>query len=212
MAEESKTEKYLDRYEVVAVALPGAALILFLVYLHPELTGASRLDLKDTSIGALGIFTVAALIAGQFVQGIANIVEEVLNFLADLTGRSPVASLPPHHRKHFVTVVAAMGVERPDEIDRRRYRRELGKDITRLARARDVNGSLQVANVSYGLHRGLAIASAIALIDALIMKDWSPAIVFGLVFATTVLRAVRFSRRYEAEALRLFLQGEDVGG
>ena len=31
--------KYLDRYEVVAVALPGAAVLLFLWYLHPEILG-----------------------------------------------------------------------------------------------------------------------------------------------------------------------------
>ncbi len=205
MAEEQPA-RYLDRYEVVAIALPGAALILFMLYLHPDLVGASKLDLKDISIGAFGIFTISALIAGQVVQGFANITEELLNVVADLVRRSPVESLPQHKRKRFVAVVTASGVENPGQIDRRRYRRELGKDITRIARSRDSNGTLQIANVSYGLHRGLAIASLIAIIDAAIMKSWQPAIVLTLIFATTAFRAARFSRRYEGEALRLYLQ------
>lgn len=61
MAEDPKSEKYLDRYEVVAVALPGAALLLFVWYLHPELFGAAKFELKDVTVGALGIFTIAAL-------------------------------------------------------------------------------------------------------------------------------------------------------
>jgi hypothetical protein len=205
MADEPKEEKYLDRYEVVAVALPGAAMLLYMWYLHPELLGATKFDLKDVSIGSLGIFTVASVIAGQVVQAFANIVEELLNLIADLIGRTPVDSLPRHRQVQFSRAVKSAGINNPDALDRRRYRKELGKEISRTARQRDQSGMLQVANVSYGLHRGLAVASGIAIIVALFGGTRLQVVVLALIFAATTYRAIRFSRRYEGEALRLFL-------
>jgi|GEM_PF-3584997 len=205
MADEPKSEKYLDRYEVVAVALPGAALLLFVWYLRPELFGAAKFELKDITIGALGIFTIAALIAGQAVQAVANLIEEVVNPLADLGKRSPVASLPPHRRRRFADVVKALGVANPENIDRRRYRKELSKEVSRTARQRDKTGMLQVSNVSYGLHRGLAVAAGVGLVVALVDRSGPRSVAFAILFAATAYRAVRFSRRYEGESLRLFL-------
>lgn len=205
MADEPKAEKYLDRYEVVAIALPGAALLLFAWYLHPELFGAAKFELKDVTVGALGIFTIAALIAGQVVQAVANVVEEILNLVADLGKKSPVGSLPPHRQRQFVDAIKALNVENPEAIDRRRYRRELGKEISRTARQRDVTGMLQVSNVSYGLHRGLAVAAGVAVIIASLDHAYARIVIFALVFAAMTYRAIRFSRRYEGESLRLFL-------
>ena len=205
MADEPNGEKYLDRYEVVAVALPGAALLLFMWYLRPELFGAAKFELKDISVGALGIFTIAALIAGQVVQAVANLVEELLNRLADLGVKSPASSLPPHRQQQFRETLDAMKIQDPDEMDRRRYRKELGKEISRAARQRDKTGMLQILNVSYGLHRGLAVASGLALALAVAGAIRGQIVVFALIFVATTYRAVRFSRRYEGEALRLFL-------
>ncbi len=205
MAEDPKSEKYLDRYEVVAVALPGAALLLFVWNLRPELFGAAQIELKDVTVGALGIFTIAALIAGQIVQAVANVVEEILNLVADLGKKSPVSSLPLHRQRQFVDAIKALKIDNPETIDRRRYRRQLGKEISRTARQRDVTGMLQVWNVSYGLHRGLAVAAGVALIIASLNHDSTRIVVFALIFAAMTHRATRFSRRYEGEALRLFL-------
>lgn len=69
-------KRYLDRYEVVAVAHPGAAAILFLWYLHPEILRTTKFELKDVSVGTLGIFAIAALIVSQVVQAVANLREE----------------------------------------------------------------------------------------------------------------------------------------
>jgi hypothetical protein len=206
MADEPNGEKYLDRYEVVAVALPGAALLLFMWYLRPELFGAAKFELKDISVGTLGIFTIAALIAGQVVQAVANLVEELLNRLADLGEKSPASSLPPHRQQQLRETLDAMKIQNPDKMDRRRYRKELGKEISRAARQRDKTGMLQILNVSYGLHRGLAVASGLALALAVVAAIRGQIVVFALILVATTYRAVRFSRRYEGEALRLFLE------
>jgi len=208
-AEATTDKRYLDRYEVVAVALPGAAAILFLWYLHPEILGTTKFELKDVSVGTLGIFAIAALIVGQVVQAVANLLEELLNSLADLWGKSPAASLPPHGERKFVEAVRAMGVANPDAIDRRRYRKELNKDIIGIARRRDTAGMLQVFNVSYGLNRGLAIATGAATIVAAQEARLSTTIVFLLLCAAMTYRTVRFSRRYEGELLRRFLDDYD---
>jgi len=93
-AEATTDKRYLDRYEVVAVALPGAAAILFLWYLHPEILGTTKFELKDVSVGTLGIFAIAALIVGQVVQAVANLLEELLNSLADLGARARRQAYP----------------------------------------------------------------------------------------------------------------------
>ncbi len=208
---EQKSEAYLDRYEVVAVALPGAALLLFLVYLDPSIIGTSHLELKDVTVGALGIFTIASVIVGQVVQAVGNIVEEIVNRIADMVADSPVASLPEHRRREFYNTVAALGIERPNEISRRRYRKELGKDIVRAGRQGDTSGVLQVFNVTYGLNRGLSIAAGTAFIIAAGEKQIAAAIAFLVMFLTVSYRAYRFSRRYEGEALRIFIDAGASG-
>jgi len=139
----------------------------------------------------------------------ANLLEELLNLLADLRGKSPADSLPPHGQRKFVEAVRAMGVANPEAIDRRRYRKELNKDIIGIARRRDSAGMLQIFNVSYGLNRGLAVASGAATIVARQETRFSTAIVFLLLCAAMTYRTVRFSRRYEGEMLRRFLDDYD---
>lgn len=205
MAEGAKDEKYLDRYEVVAVALPGAALLLFLWHLEPSAFGTEKFELKDVSLGALGIFAIAGLIAGQVVQALANLAEELFDWLADIFTPSPVASLPPHRQRMFLEAITAMGVERPEQIDRRRYRKELNKDIIGIARRNDPSGVLQVFNVTYGLNRGLSVASGCALVLAIILGKVPEIIGFAVLFVAMTYRATRFSRRYEGEKLRRFI-------
>jgi hypothetical protein len=211
MTDEPKAEKYLDRYEVVAVALPGAALLLFAWYLYPALFGAAKFELKDISVGTLGVFAIAAVIAGEVVQAIANLAEELLNIVADLVGRTPADSLPANRKEQFARVIAAANNGDSKAFRRRRYRKELGKEISRTARQHDSTGALQIANVSYGLHRGLAVASGVAVALALALGARSQAVAFALVFAAVSYRAIRFSRRYEGEALCLYLDSQSAG-
>lgn len=205
MPDEPKQEKNFGRYEVVAVALPGAALLLFLYYLHPELAGKTQFELKDVTLGSLGIFAIGAFVVGQVLQAVSNLVEDALNWVADRVGRTPAHSLPPHLDAPFVDAVRGLGVANPDRIDRVRYRRELNKSILGIARARGATRMLEVYNVSYGANRGFAVAAGIATVSASYARDWRSALVFALVCAAMGFRAYRFSRRFEGEVLRRFL-------
>ena len=155
------SDKYLDRYEVVAVAIPGAAFLLFLWYLHPELVGAQNFELKDVTLGTLGIFAIAAVVAGQLVQTVANVAEEILNIVADRTRPSPVETLPNHQRQRVYDRLNALGIVEPQTASRLRYRTEFNKDIVRAARRTGGSSMVDVFNVTYGLNRGLAAACLI---------------------------------------------------
>jgi hypothetical protein len=215
-AEESKGQKYLDRYEVVAVALPGAVALLFLWYLHPEILGTTKFELKDISVGTLGIFAIVSLAAGQVVQAMANLSESFLTWLADHCLPNPAENLLSDHQwqKFDRTMERKTGVDNASKIakakNRRCYRKDLLKDIIDIARRRDTTGMLQIFSVTYGLNRGLAIAAGAAAAGAAIEARWPTAVVFVLLCIAMTYRAVRFSRRYEGELLRRVSDGPEV--
>lgn len=68
--------KYFDRYEVVAVSISGAAFLLaLLVAFNPHYVGSLPNAFKGISLGGLGLFAIAALIAGHMIQAVAIILE-----------------------------------------------------------------------------------------------------------------------------------------
>jgi len=68
--------KSFDQYEYVAVITPGAALLLGLLLTFPGiLPGKSD---SDIGLGALGIFLVAAYVAGQILRAIGDVAEKKL--------------------------------------------------------------------------------------------------------------------------------------
>jgi hypothetical protein len=64
----------LDRYEIVGIAVPGAGLVAVLVWFC-KIDGFP--DLTKTTLGSLGLFTIAAFVAGHVVQSIANTAEDL---------------------------------------------------------------------------------------------------------------------------------------
>jgi hypothetical protein len=197
-------QKYFDRYEVVAVALPGAAFLLFMWYLRPELFGAETLKIKDITLGALGIFAIAAMIAGQLLQGFGNVVELLLNALGDWLRPSPILTLPAHERAQIITALESKGIQDPGSRDRKRFRREMHGTILGSTRRAGSGRFSDVYNVTYGLNRGLAIASALAGMVAAYDQKWLPTGILFLVFASTAFRAVRANLRFEGDMLRTF--------
>jgi hypothetical protein len=207
MADEVKDERYLDRYEVVAIVIPGGAFLLFLWYLHPALLGTQGFTLKDISLGSLGFFALASLIAGQFVQAVANIVEAVLNWLADLSRPSPIEVLPTQSRAKVYVGLRRIGIQNPEGASRRRYRKEFNREILRTVRRQGNTRMIDVFNVSYGLNRGLAVACAAGATLAGLSGNWPAAsILLGLCIAM-FLRAFGASRRFEEELLPEFGDG-----
>lgn len=202
---------YLDRYELVAVAIPGGAFLLFFWYLCPQIVGADTLELKDVSLGTLGIFTVAAFVAGQFIQAVANVVEEILNFLADVFVKSPIAQMSDPLRQQIKTRLVADGFTGIDADDRRQYRLRVNRHILRVVRGIADSTMLDIFNVTYGLNRGLTVAAACGLIIAAVQHNWGALMIFVLLGASTALRCYRASRRFENEMLGQFARSNVAG-
>ena len=208
MAEGEKSgetdQKYFDRYEVVAVALPGAAFLLFMSFLRPDLFGAEALKIKDITLGALGLFAIAAMIAGQLIQGFGNVVELILNELGDLCRPSPISMLPAHESTLVIAALESKGIVDPGSADRKRFRTEMHGTILSATRRAGSGRFSDVYNTTYGLNRGLAVASALAMTVAVYDQKWVPAAILFLILASTAFRAARANVRFERDMLRTF--------
>jgi hypothetical protein len=197
-------QKYFDRYEVVAVALPGAAFLLFLYYLRPQLFGVGALTIKDITLGALGIFAISAMVAGQLLQGFVNVAELILNPIGDWLRPSPIVTMPEHERIQIIAALASQEIQDPGTRSRRRFRQEMHDSILSAARRGNSSRFSDVYNTTYGLNRGLAMASALTAVIAAFDQKWWPMCILILVFFSTLLRAIRASRRFERDMLRTF--------
>jgi hypothetical protein len=71
-----RISQYFDQYAYVAVIAPGAALLFGLLLVWPGIfpDGAS----SETSLGALGVFLIAACIAGQILRAIGDVAERTI--------------------------------------------------------------------------------------------------------------------------------------
>lgn len=94
--------------------------------------------------------------------------------------------------------------ENPGSRDRKRFRREMHGTILSGTRRAGASRFSDVYNVTYGLNRGLAIASALACMLAAYDQKWLPSGILFLVFASTTFRAARANLRFERDMLRTF--------
>lgn len=65
--------KSFDQYEYVAVITPGATLLFGLLLIWPKILPDDALS--ETSVGTLGLFVIAAYIAGQILRAIGDVAE-----------------------------------------------------------------------------------------------------------------------------------------
>src|SRR6478609_1704513 len=62
-----------DFYEYAGVIVPGAVLVLGMLWLFPE--GRAHFSKEGVTFGELGLFVIIAYASGQLVQGVGNWME-----------------------------------------------------------------------------------------------------------------------------------------
>ena len=204
---EPKAERVFDAYEITAIIVPGASLLLGLWLLDRGVLPAA-LEPKDVSLGAFGLFVLAAFCVGHIVQAPANAI-------VDLSWRIFGRPTEKMRRKGCgladeqvdripgqVSAVLKIGVslDEPDS----QWRPVTAQMAVAVANAgRDAR--LQKFNGNYGLFRGLAMSLVLICIAATLQRQW-PAAALALAAAWAVrFRMKRFSGHYARELWLQFL-------
>ncbi|HEX3464422.1 MAG TPA: hypothetical protein VHS78_10285 [Candidatus Elarobacter sp.] len=184
-----------DRYEVVAVTLPGAALLLAFGYFYHDALASrfawiSGSDATRASLEALGMFAVAAFVAGHVIQAVAHYAEKAMDrrFAPSSlpsgtrarTWSDPLDDVPANLRLDVVGVLCAVdpgltALRGPSELD---FTVAGAKKVHALrpqllARVRASTGAqfFETLKVNAGVNRGLFAVSAIVFVLACIAGD-----------------------------------------
>jgi hypothetical protein len=204
--------KSIDQYEYVAIVIPGAMLLFGLLFAFPG-RFPWTFD-KNMSLGALGLFLIAGLIAGQLLHAIGDLVEILFWLLfrgwpTDWVTRENSNLLDSDQRRQLLTRVKALiGTTDPAcgaPVTFRTYDPEAWRAIVRRIYAFNRTGGLMM-----GLMVALGILAALFLTRGLcagtLWQADGALFAIALVLALLALsRFYQFSRHYGRELFVQFL-------
>lgn len=153
--------KSFDAYEIIGIITPGSVVTLMMALQWPEFR--DLIGLEGLSVGGLGVFVIAAFVAGHLVQAIGNLLDGAFWLVPGLPSawvRSPRQRLiSPAQWTQFQAKVSAMEGEQADlaTMDRRTWRAVTTRMYGRIQSASRA-GRIDGCNRTYGLSRGLAAA------------------------------------------------------
>jgi hypothetical protein len=194
-----------DFYEYAGIVIPGAVLVVALVWLFPE--SRALFSKEGVTLGELGLFVIIAYAAGQLVQAIGNYLEWAWwkPWGGMPTGRVLSGKLltTEQHQRLLEALRPALGGVDPSKLpepERRAIVREVYAEVLSAGKA----ARIDTFSGSYGLMRGLA--AAFVVIFPLAMVAGKGAAVLGtliVLFFLAIHRMHRYSQHYATE---LFLQ------
>ena len=205
---ETKPERVFDAYEVTAVVVPGASLLLGMWLLAPHLL-PEIFNPKDASLGEFGIFAVASFCVGHILQAPANVITDLgwrifgrptekMRRPACGLSDAAVARIPGQ-----VESVLRMTVPAEDDNDWawRPVTAQMAVAVANASR----DGRLQKYNGNFGLFRGLTMSLALLVGLAGFEHLWIALGVLLLLAWATRFRMKRFSGYYARELWMQFL-------
>lgn len=193
-------------YEYAGIIIPGSVLLLGCAWLWPEFV--SLAGTQGVTVGALGIFAIAAYAAGQLIQGVGNWIEWLWwSFWGGLPSRQilggKLVSAEQHKRiiaaleKTGTHTGAVSDLSKPDWLA---IVREVYSVVSSAGKAARVDTFLG----NYGLLRGLAAAFVALLVaEVALGRGAYPAYTLLLLLFLSLQRMHRFGQHY---ALELFIQ------
>ena len=204
---ETKPERVFDAYEVTAVVVPGATLLLGLWLLAPHLLPA-MFNPKDASLGEFGIFAVASFCVGHIVQAPANVITDLgWHIFGRPTEKMrkagcglPDAAITIIPER--VTAALRMGVPADDtDAAWKPVTAQMAVAVANASR----DGRLQKYNGNFGLFRGLTMSLALLAGLAGFEHLWVALGILLLLAWATRFRMKRFSAYYARELWMQFL-------
>lgn len=194
-----------DFYEYAGFIIPGAVVIMAVVWLFPE----SRMlfSKEGVTLGELGLFVIVAYAAGQLVQAIGNYLEAAWWKIwgGMPTGRVLMGThlTAEQHQRLVAALRPALGDADPSKLtdtQRRAIVREIYAELLTAGKAARVD----TFNGNYGLMRGLTAAFVVVFMLAVVVGKGPP--VFGtlvVLFLLSLHRMHRYSRRLLALCVSL---------
>jgi hypothetical protein len=215
--------KSFDAYEYVAVIIPGATLLagLVIAFANPFPWSLS----KDLSIGALGMFLIAAYVAGQVLRAVGDFAEKGLWHLRGgqptewVLKKNDIHQLLDGDQRNELTQALQTLLASPD-LDLSAYdgNAEKWQAVTRRiyanVNAAGHNARIDAFNRTMGMMIGLTIAFIVLAVVYLVMAlsgGWHWFLLFAafaVVFAAATLhRFFAFGKHYGRELYVQFLAG-----
>jgi|SRR6267142_840706 hypothetical protein len=197
-----------DFYEYAGILVPGAVLVIGLLWLFPE--GRALLTKDGVTLGELGLFVIVAYAAGQLVQAVGNYIEWAW---WKLWGGIPTAQVlggkyitEDQHRRIVDSVRAQRISSDPQHAEKLSKAQQLAiaREVYSIVAAGKRASRVDIFNGTYGLMRGLAAAMLVLMIAAIATSKGLFAIgAFGIGVLLSLQRMHRFSKHY---AVELFVQ------
>lgn len=201
--------KHLNYYEIMGVAVPGAAFVIILAAASSILP--QILSSEDFGIANLGLFAVIAFVAGQFTQAFGNLLENIYWYFAKgmptdwiRTGKKTLLS-----NQQIECLKNKLSHDLNISGELTQFDKDQWYGITRQIYAKVQNNgdtdNIDRFNAAYGLNRGMATALLMAAILVLFVdiKEWNIALLCVFVAVVFIYRMQRFGKNYARE---LFVQ------
>jgi hypothetical protein len=197
-----------DFYEYAGVIIPGAALVLGLLFFFPD--SRAVFTKEGVTFGELGLFIMVAYAAGQLVQGIGNFIEWLWwNLWGGMPSRRVLAGhyLRTGQRKRLVEALKRDPKIKLDldNAEKSEYG-TIVREVYGVVSSAGKHARVDTFNGNYGLLRGLAAAFAVLVTVALVLGKGlyiTCALVILLVLA--IQRMHRFAVHYATELFTQYL-------
>lgn len=199
-----------DFYEYAGIIVPGAILIVGLVWLFPQLHPFLSKD--GLTFGEFGVFVIIAYATGQLVQGLGNLIEQV--FWRACRGIPTTRMLkrgayldPRQHQRLLEQLHLSFNLAHADLLKQRTAMqlpvvRQMYAAVAEAKR----NQRIDIFLGNYGLARGLAAAILVLLaLEVATLRGVIPSAVLVILLLLALQRMFRFGRHYAAELATQFV-------
>lgn len=207
--------KQFRYYEVAAVIVPGAVLLLAANLLWPGyMDGIPKLDI---SIGGLGIFVIIAYVAGQLLHSLGNILESGWWCLRggwpqDRISKGSKYLLSDRQIETLKSRISSDFGYGDITFDKKLVAKDwrpVFRQIYAAVQAAARDERAYIFNSEYGMFRGVAAACLVVVLTTFYVRGWNDgkAIIgaFAGVLFLAGYRMNRFSELYATETLVQFL-------
>jgi len=202
--------KSFSLYEFSGILIPGAIVLFGISLIFPEL---KQVLLSDVSFGDFGLFVLLSYAAGQLIQAVGNMLENVWwRFHGGMptdwirTGKGKLLAnnqITELERQipQKLGIKFENGIKNLDE--REWY--AIGRQLNSLIHSKGSSERIEIFNSYYGLNRGIFASFFLLSILTLIFSGYEKAILLLVLAMIALYRMNRFASHYARELFIQFL-------